>query len=302
MKKSSIFMEEWWLDCVTEGKIEFINYSHGNKLNINLPIYKTKNLGMTGIVMPPYTRTLSPQFNIPESKPFKKGQNIRRLVDGLVQNMPSYSNFRLSFDPDDETLFAFELEGFNISNQSTFQYDFNVNLEEIWNNLDQKTRNLIRTTDKLLEIRIENSIDYFIFLSKKQRNLKSTHNYKLLEEICRECLLRDQLATIVAYNGNIPVAASVVIWGENIMYFWQSARDTSFSYAGANSLLIWECIKLASSMEKILDFDGYGSVSSAKFLASFGLDPIIRPVIYKYTPCYGIMKETRRLFSGWTSK
>lgn len=299
MKKNSIFMEEWWLDCVTEGKIEFINYTHSNKLNIKLPIYKIKNLGMTSISMPPYTRTLSPQFDIPESKPFKKGQNIRRLVEGLVQNIPNYSNFRLSFDPHDETLFAFELEGFNISNQSTFQYDFNVDLEDVWNNLDQKTRNLIRTTDKLLEIRIENSIDSFFYLSKKQRNEESTHNYKLLEEICRQCLLRDQLVTVVAYKGHIPVAASIVIWGENIMYFWQSARDTNFSYAGANSLLLWECMKLASSMGKILDFDCYGSVSSAKFLAGFGLYPISRPTVYKYTPCYGMMKEVKRLFTGW---
>lgn len=41
MKKNSIFMEDWWLDCVTEGKVEFINYNNGNKLNINLPIYKS---------------------------------------------------------------------------------------------------------------------------------------------------------------------------------------------------------------------------------------------------------------------
>lgn len=291
-------MEDWWLDCVTDGKIEYVHYEHNKNICITLPVYKEKVMGINRIVMPPYTRTICPELSLTKSKYFKRGQNIRHLVEGLVKNLPDHRSFRLFFEQKDETLFAFELEGFEISNQYTFLFDINNDPEEILNNCDQKTRNLIRSTEKKLEVRFEESAEAFVQISKKQRGSCNSHNYRILNNICTESLSRSQFRSIVCYSGETPVASALIVWGNKNMYFWQSARDTDFHFAGANSLLLWEAIKLANSMKKTLDFDSYGSPSGAKFLASFGLPPVPRPIVHKRSPSYAIFKEARKIIFG----
>jgi hypothetical protein len=247
--------------------------------------------------MPPYTRTLSPLLDIPSCKPFRRGQSVRHLVSSFVADLPAHDSIRLTLEPGDETAFAFSLEGFTVRSVYTFSVQPGTDLSAIWEDCDQKTRNLIRTARKHLTVTVAPDFGIFAQLSVVQRaGGSNTHDFELLGRLFDECVRRSQGTTLVARDENgIAVAAILVVWGARSMYFWQSARIPASHSGGANALLLWTAIEMAMTRGLRFDFDSFGAHGSAVFLASFGLAPEARLEIYRFSVRYGAAKLLRSL-------
>jgi hypothetical protein len=170
-------------------------------------------------------------------------------------------------DPEDPWAFPFWLAGCTIEEDFTFRLAGGTNLNVFWAELDSKTCNLIRAASKKLEVVSTANMDDLIELSEReQRGLKNRHNFEALRRIGNASLERDQSTLMVARNdAGSPVAASMLVWDEEVLFYWQSARDPESALPGANSLLAWRSIQFAMERGLTFDFDGYHSRSAATF-------------------------------------
>lgn len=291
------FHEEWWLDAATNGQFDIIEIRHGGILRLRMPIHISKRLCFNCIDMPVYTRTLHPILYLPPSKPFKHAQNIRHLIEELVQKLPKHDSIRVRLGPDDETAFGFSLVDFTCEEQFTFRVPYPSDLGAIWKNCDQKTRNVIRSAQHGVSIEYGYDFAEFMRLSLLNRPEKENiHNFKTMERIFDAARIRNQALIVSARNdADQTVGAVILVWGSSNAYFWQSARDPACGIGGVNALLLWKSIEFADRMGLTFDFDGYGSVKSAKFLAGFGLPPVARVEVSRKTipyKCFDVFQQT----------
>ena len=277
----SIFHENWWLSAATDDQCDRIEIKNNGAIVSDFSFYKKTHFGMKYIIPPPYTRTLGPRFFLPASKAFRRSQKIRNIVSELIEALPKYDHLKISLDPSDEAAFAFSISGLQIRNAFTFRVDKNTSPCVVLEQCDQKTRNLIRSAAQKLDVVQSTDIEDFIQMSLiDQPHSKNSHDFPRITKIFEACLLRNQTCVLSAYGEkNQRVSSCVLIWDDKNLYFWQSARDRSFSTPGANMLLIWEALKLSSSKNLTFDFDSFASVRAAKMLASFGQPPVIRPQV-----------------------
>lgn len=277
----SIFHQEWWLNAATDGHYDLIEVKKDGLVIGDLAIFMQTHLGMKIITRPPYTRTLGPRLFLPPSKPFRRAQNIRNTIAELVKKIPPYDSLHISLDPEDETAFAFSLCKFTIGQAFTFRVPLDIPLKDVWDNCDQKTRNLIRTADKKLSVVCNTNLDDFIRISLiDQPRAQNSHDFARMKKIFDACCQREQACVMSAWDEhNQLIAAVVLIWDQNNLYFWQSARDRGATIAGSNMLLIWQSIEYAHNRGLTFDFDSFASAKSAKMIASFGLPPIVRPQV-----------------------
>lgn len=286
------FNEEWWMDAATDGNFEIIEIRHDGVLRLSMPVFLSKRFGFTCIGMPIYTRTLGPTFYLPLSKPFKHAQNVRNLIEELVGRLPRHDSIRIRLPPDDESAFGFSLQDFDCEGKFTFRVPYPSDIQGIWKNCDQKTRNIIRSAQKLVSIDYGYDFSDFVRLSLLNKSEKENMNdFRTMERIFRAAEARNQAVIITARNREgKSVAAATIVWGAVNAYFWQTARDLSCGIGGVNALLLWKSIELVDRMGLTFDFDSYGSVSSAKFLAGFGLAPLVRTEVSRQVLPYKLFK------------
>lgn len=275
----SIFHENWWMDAATDGNYETLEIRNGGNIVSDFHYCRKKHLGMRYIIPPPYTRTLGPRFFLPASKPFRRGQKIRNIVAELIRKLPKYDHLKIRLDPSDDSAFAFSICGLQIRNEFTFRIAPDVTPGVVLEQCDQKTRNLIRSASQKLEVTQSADIEAFIRMSLVDQSAsENRHDFATMAKLFEACLRHDRACVISAYDEKKKqVSSSVLIWDEKNLYYWLSARDRNASIPGANMLLIWEALKLASAKALTFDFDSFASVGTAKMLASFGQPPVLRP-------------------------
>ena len=231
--------------------------------------------------MPRYTRTLGPWFAVPESKPATRAANIRRLTRDLLQQLPAHDRFYHLLDPEDE-IFAFAAAGCVVYQHFTFRVDAAESLESVWDNIDGRTRRLIRSATKTYSIQQHFDLDRFTAVSYgDHQHSENHHDFASIRRIFEACVRRNQAVILALRKGDAgaEVASVILVWGGGTLYYWLPALDRCVADGGTNAFLLWEAVKLAKSLHQTFDFDGYQSGRTAKFFTSFGVHPLPRPAV-----------------------
>ncbi|GBQ28318.1 hypothetical protein AA12717_2921 [Gluconacetobacter sacchari DSM 12717] len=149
-------------------------------------------------------------------------------------------------------------------------------------------RNAIRSAQKLVTVTYGFDFAEFVRISLLNRAKDENRNdFEAMERIFDAASARKQAVIVTARTDDGKgVAAVMIVWGGANAYFWQSARDPSCGIGGVNALRLWTSIELAGRMGLTFDFDSYGSVKSAKFLAGFGLPPLARVEVSRQIASY----------------
>ena len=198
---------------------------------------------------------------------------IRELIEAL----PPHDRYQAMLGPSDPTAFSLALSGCSLGQNFTFRMPAVWDADRHWSEMDQKTRNLIRTAGKELEVRRTGGFEAVLELSEQERGPKDRSDFSTLRRLAEAAAARGQIATLTAHHhGGQVAAAAAVIWDRQVLYFWQSIRDSSVPRSGANSLLVWEAMLLALDKGLIFDVDGYHSLPAARFVSRFGMEPAVR--------------------------
>jgi len=272
-----LFHQLWWLQASAGDALEQVSTLWDGKVVATLSFVRRRQFGFRLLNMPPYTHTQGPVLNLPPSKPAKAARNLRRVVKELVDQLPTHDRFHLFLDPADKSAFPFAMAGCSIVQDFTFRLDASQNADQHWENLDQKTRNLVRTAGKSLQVRQNADMEAFLGMCEKERGSGNRHNVEALRRVGSAAITRGQAVILTAEDeSGRPVASAILVWDDAVVYYWQSSRDPSFNQPGANNLLVWESMKFALQNGRTFDMDGFASEGSARFGAKFSMDPVVR--------------------------
>jgi Acetyltransferase (GNAT) domain len=286
-----IFHQLWWQQASAGNELEQVSSTWDGRVVGQLSFIRRSKFGFRVLNMPPYSHTQGPVLNLPPSKPAKAARNLRRVVKELVDQLPMHDRLHLILDPADKSAFAFAMAGCSVHQDFTFRLEAGTNLEEHWEQMDQKTRNLIRTAGKTLQIRQNSDIDAFLTMCDKERGVSNTHNISALSRLGQAVLDRGQGVILTADDERgRPTASAFLVWDDKLLYYWQSSRDPQTTLPGANNLLVWESMKLALQNGRTFDMDGYGSPGAARFGAKFSMEPMVRASIVHMSKFGSVMR------------
>jgi hypothetical protein len=292
--RPKLFTSAWWLDAASAGKIETVRAVWDGVTVGELSFLRHRRLGMTCLRMPAYTRTLGPVLTPPPSKPIQRCANIRRIVNELVERLPRHDEFGTTLDPQAEAAipFAFDVAGYHVCQAFTFRTQPSQAIDDIWSGLDKRTRNVIRSAGRRMTVMESSSFDRFERMSRQERQAEgTTHDYTILRRLYEAASARGQaLLRFAVQDDGTDAAALILVWDDEVMYYWTSARNREATVGGGNALLLWESIRLANVRGVIFDFDGYCSRGAARFLAGFAWEPVVRPVVNSYSVRYRLAR------------
>jgi hypothetical protein len=275
-----LFARSWWLDAAAPGAWERVEVHWNQQLVGSLSFCRRRRFGLRVIEMPPYTRSLGPVLTLPPAKPARTMQNVYKVVQQLVERLPPHDRFEACLEPNSQATLAFALLNFGVAHTFTFRTSLAASKTSVLDGMHQKTRNTVTNASRRFHVTQSNDFSRFLAVHRLERLGGSRLDEATVSRLFAAAAAHGAATLLLAtdHEGN-DAAASAVIWDETTLYYWLSTRAPEAS--GANSLLIVKAIELSAELSKEFDLDGYASVNSGKFLARFGLSPVVRPYINK---------------------
>lgn len=276
--KNCIFQKYWWLDAVCgKDNWDVLLNEKGGKI-VGTLVYSfndTKN----GLIIkePKLTQKSGIYINYPLKQKYTSRLSFeRKVINELIEelekkNIKSYSQ---NFDYTFTNWLPFYWKGYNQTTRYTYLIEDTSNFENVYENIDSSTKNLIRKAEKSVVIKKELDIKEFYKINKmtfERKNMDIPYNFELLQNIELECSKRNCREIFYAEDneGNIH-AAIYVIWDNKSMYYLLGGINPDFKNSNATSLLLLEAIKLACELKLSFDFEGSMNKEIEKFFSTFG--------------------------------
>jgi hypothetical protein len=289
--RRTIFQSHWWLEAVTRGQWNEVTVRSNARVIGALPYVVQKRAGFTVLGMPPLVHTMGPCIDPGGGKPRSRQSKFTAILDELLAQLPRSHGFHQRLDPSVGNPLAFLDRGYRIGVQPTIRIGSGSTIEEIWRGMKDKTRNAIRRSQECLEViecKDPEWLSHFykanIALSGRQMNV----DLSVLRDAYSAALSRDRVQILVCQNSQGPVAAIMLVWDKQYAYYILGTRSPHVPLSGAQSLLLWEAIRITRMRALGLDFDGIANAATGKFLMGFGGEVSLRLVAMREVPSFGI--------------
>jgi hypothetical protein len=257
---NSIFEQPWWLDCVAPGAWNEAVVRRGSEVVARLPYATRRRLGLSMIVQPTFTQTLGPWFAPLEGKYARRLEAEKRLLGELIEMLPPFDVFRMCFAPTMTSWLPFYWAGFQATVCYTYRIEDLGDLDRVQHEFQDHVRRGIRKAQGNVEVDCDFPLDELLRLDAQtyaRQGLKLPHSYEVLRRLDAACAARGSRRILGAVDADGRThAALYVVWDERTLYALMSARDPELQTVGANTLLYWEAIRLASQVSRVFDFEG----------------------------------------------
>lgn len=271
-----LFHQPWWLDLVHPNWMALIAKEKENIIGI-WPLCIDNKLGFSLSRNPALTPYLGPVFFIPEQQ---KTYSLWTIEDKCYaqfqQQLPSCSFEEYRCRPGYANFLPLKHKGFQVSQGLTYHIDLKQPLAKIWANMKSSQRNHIRQAEKeLMVIEGNHQLEQFCALHQQtfiRKNKPYPTDKQQLIRLMQAGIDRHSGRMLTALYPDQTVAAmAYVVWDQQQMYLLLSSINQDKVHSGAVSLLIWQAIQLAQSMNlSIFDFEGSMDVGIEQFFRSFG--------------------------------
>ena len=285
---NSIFDQPWWWDVVTEGKWQCAEIMTGDQLVARWPYYITKRLGQKIISMPPFTQTSGPWICETATKKVTALAKRRDILTKLIAQMPKNVNVDICCDSNNKYILPFRWQGFNYEPTFSYRLENLSNLDTIFSEFRDDARRQIRKPAKELIVCDTSSIDVLLAMQDKtfkRQNRVNPYPKDLLVKLDDACLKHNarKLLTAIDDKGNVH-AAAYFVYDNNICYFLFAGADPDLRSSNAQSLLVWEGIRFASTVSKKFDFEGSNIEDIEHSLSSFCADFVVTYRVTRLSP------------------
>jgi hypothetical protein len=311
LSKASLFHEYWWLEAVAAGRFSEVEVAQGNFVTGRLPFFITKRKGLQILGMPDFTHLLGPVVNSSDGKPQTRITNRISTVGALINQLPPFDFFKQVIDPaPDDGLalidgLAFQMHGFQVGYQYTFQIDCRANLDALLAGMSVKVRTPIRRAEEQRTVVAINDPERFVSFymeNLRKTNRKSYMQFDRFPILFSECRARSCGEILAAMRPDgVPVAMAFVVWDDKKMYYLMSTRDTTLHDNGSANLLVWSAMKRAHELGLIFDLDGVSNEGTARFLTGFGGTIKTRLVVTKGQSVYNVVQSVKTILRGGRS-
>ena len=257
--QGSVFCYYEWLEFSTKNDFQILVYKENGRITAGMPLpfYSTGKIGL-----PPLTQKMGVLFedfsNIKYVTRLEKEKKIiYEFIDVLKREKKSYfMNFDWHFD----NWLPFYCRGYEQTTRYTYVIDFSSKtLDQIWQDMDDRTRNSIRKAEKsLLRISKTNDVKRFYEINKmtfERQKMEIPYSLEYVQKIYET--FKDNISIFEAAdsNGNIH-AMNFYIADNRSVYYLMSGADPDFRSSGAQNLIHWEAIKHFYGKVRYFDFEG----------------------------------------------
>lgn len=303
--KLPVFFQPWWLDAVA-GADNWGAVIVDGKRDVEgvLPyIIKKRPFAGISLGMPPLTQTLGPWINIPEgTKAYRKLSIEKKVMTALIDGLPQFASYSQKWIPEVTNWHPFYWKEFSQTTWYTYVLPCTEKADVVWGSIEQKTRKNIRRamdTHGVKTVWMDRAPEMWGLIEDtyRRQSLSVPYGKDFFERLQDASLENGSGKNIVAYVGNIPVAAGFFVWDEKKMYYLVSGTDMERRETHALSLVLWEGIKLAIEKGLAFDFEGTMLENVEPYFRSFGAEQISYSQVWKVPSLLGRIKKAFALVS-----
>jgi hypothetical protein len=294
----TVFHEPWWLNAASGGHYQEVSVSSGGMVVGRLPFALVPMPARCALcTMPNLTHFLGPGIDAGEGAPANRALKHDGILRELLARLPRFTGFYQKLHRDIADTLVFQDDGYRTSVQFTYEISF-APIGEIWANMRDKTRNVIRRAEE--QYSVVNVQDPAEFAAVYDRNLQArgmTNYYHAIVPVCGAALQRDAGRIIAARDSAGRMAAAIFyVWDATSAYYLLSTRSDNAANC-AVSLLIWRAIQDSVARGLIFDFDGVATPGSRLFYTGFGGAVAPRYIVSRYTAVHLVTKRVMSPFS-----
>ena len=257
---NSIFEQPWWLESVAPGAWSEAVVRRGDDVVARLPYVRRRQLGLTTIVQPAFTQTLGPWLAPMGGKYARRLDSEKKLMGQLIELLPAFDVFLMCFSPAMTNWLPFRWAGFSATLLYTYRIEDLSDLDRVQHEFQDHVRRGIRKAQRVVEVDDDFSLEEMLRLDAltfARRGLQPRRRAAIVRRLDAACAGRGARRILGAVDAaGRTHAALYVAWDERTLYALMSARDPELHAAGANTLLYWEAIRLASQVSNAFDFEG----------------------------------------------
>lgn len=269
--RKPVFLEDWWLSAATDGAWEAVTIEQGGRTVGWLPYARDRHMGFSTCGLAPLTRLLYPLTDVGGVKGESADRERFKIESDLIDRLPVASCHRFILPPTGGNALAWQAKGFDARLEHTFIVDADLSDTVRWQQMRNKTRNVIRRAKEHLQPR---TVDPAEFVREYRDNLGTSVDAKHLGNVHRlaeAAMARGQGRALAAIGPTgRPQAAVFFVWDDSDYYYFLSTRNTTDAALGAVAMLVWNGLLDAWTRRLRFDFDGVSSLGRLRFLQSFG--------------------------------
>jgi hypothetical protein len=271
---NAVFEQPWWLEAVAPGRWEAVVVRRDGDVVARLPYAKRRRFGLTMIVQPPYTQTLGPWLAPSPGKDARRVDVQKRLLTELIEGLPPFDHFRMNLSPTITNWLPFYWAGFQATVRYTYRLDDLTDLDRIRSDFQEHVRHAIKKAESTIAVDHDFPLERLLQLDAEtyaRQGLSPPTPPDLVRRLDAACSARGARRIMGAVDAaGRTHAALFMVWDERTLYTLINARDPEFRSSGANTLLYWEAIRLASEVSHAFDFEGSMIESIEHFVRGFG--------------------------------
>jgi hypothetical protein len=265
---NNVFEQPWWLDIVAPNSwTEAVSKNKNGEVQARIAYAHNQK----AVFMPNFTQTSGIWMDQKLKDDYGRQKTV---LYELFEQINSYKNITLHLAPDNEYVLPFRWMGYHLAPRFTYRlYDLH-DCDALYTGFNKTAKKNIKYARNKVSIRFETDVDALLSLLDKTFAAQSRKNpmqKEVIKGIVETCDRNGSGQYIDARDadGNIHSCA-YFIYDKNVWYYLLGASDPEYRSSGAQSLVIWEGIQMASKYSKIFDFEGSMIEGIENFFRQFG--------------------------------
>lgn len=291
-----IFIQPWWLDAVCQSDYwDVAIYKKGDNILGCWPYFKTEKIGFEMAVMPKLTKFLGIYLFYPDNFDISKKLSYEKeVVDQLSDQVSNFKHLNQNFHYSFNNWLPLYWKKYSQTTQYSYVIKDCSNLDLVYDKFKPSLKKHIKKAGNQLHIFEDDNIEELHTLVSNMYNTrgkKTPYTLDLLKRIDTACDNHNCRKIFYAKNNEgVIIGGIYFIWDQQSVYYLIGGFNSKFKTSNASSALMWEGIKLASSLNKSFDFEGSMIESIERFFRTFGAEQI---------PYFKIKKHSSKLLKAY---
>ena len=302
---NSVFEQPWWLDIVAPGEWGEVTVKEGDETVARLPYVLQKGR----ITLPPLTQTLGPWIK-PEYRQFQPGNTQlskqKELIAALLGQLPRHKSFHVTFDSANEYILPYRWLGYRYEPEFSYRLTDLCDTDALYAALNKTAKKNIKAARNKTTLVEQPTAKMLMDLLDKTfgaQGRKWPHDRDLTRRIIEKSVENGHGKLLVAQDGEGNLhSGAFLLYDEKVCYYLLGGSDSAFRSSGAQSLVLWESIRFASTVSKTFDFEGSNVEGIENFFRQFGGSRVTNYCVRKqsfFADCLAMAKPRVKKLLGY---
>lgn len=276
---NSVYASSEWLSIYSKSKLVINGIFNNNNELIGYFFYyfKKQMKVLKHLSSPPYMPHCCLYYINSSTNEARKHATNKKVTKLIAEHLNSSKAniITLPFPPENIDMQYFYWNSYKVIPSYTYQIKLTQSIDSINQNVDPKTRNLIKKATKdglTVEQNFDNKLVEKIVLKTMVRNNVSVDN-EILNNILFKFATSENSFSFITKREDEVLAVTFCIYNQNQCYYILGGYDSDKSHSGAGPLAVWNSVLHAKELGiNIFDFEGSMLMPIESYFRSFGGD------------------------------